>query len=292
MEKDNLKSLITQVYEELLETIDSQDELHKESVVSYLQDIALTIEQMEDINISSLEHTRLAFENAYKIVAHKSIASYKETNEKFEKLSHFSTLSSFTEECHKLQLDMQDEVTRANETIQKLSGQIKQLEETTNLDPLTKIFNRRALNSYLQQICSKDKLNHELHLLLLDIDDFKLVNDTYGHIAGDKVLILIAKILRKILRDGDKVFRYGGEEFVVILNRINAKTCKIIANRIIKIIESNQLIYKGQSLQVTMSIGGTTYKEDDTPESLISRADKALYKSKNNGKNQINMEEE
>jgi len=303
MEKEDLKSLVTQVYKELLETIDLQNVPNKDEVVSYLHNAAFTIDNLALKEIDSIEHAKLAFSNAYKKIADSSISSYKETNGKFAKLTqlHQETLENYkdslidlpsiTEKFDEIQSHMQAEVSRANTIISKLSKQIKELEETTNLDPLTKVFNRRALTTYLENVCQKKELHHELHLLILDIDDFKSVNDTYGHIAGDKVLILIANILRKMLRDGDKIFRYGGEEFIIILNRVTTPVCKKISNRIINIIGTNQLIYKGEALHVTVSIGATKYIPGDTPESLIHKADKALYKAKRNGKNQMQTEE-
>lgn len=303
MEKDDLKSLVTQVYKELLSNIDSQNKPNKEEIVSYLRDAAITIESLADSEIDSIEHAKLTFTNAYKNIADKSISSYKKTNGNFEKLTklHQETLDTYkddlidlpsiSEKFDEIQSHMKEEVTRANSIISKLSSQIKELEENTNLDALTKVFNRRALDSYLGKVCKKGKLKHELHLLILDIDDFKSVNDTYGHIAGDKVLILIANTLRKVLRDGDKIFRYGGEEFVIVLNRLSKERCNLIAKRLISIIDANQLIYKGNSLHVTVSIGATRYIDGDTPNDLIERADRALYISKKNGKNQMTIQE-
>ncbi|NPA66632.1 MAG: GGDEF domain-containing protein, partial [Epsilonproteobacteria bacterium] len=100
-------------------------------------------------------------------------------------------------------------------------------------------------------------------------------------------LIFIAQILKKLLRDGDKIFRYGGEEFIIILNRISTQECIIITERILKQISANKLIYKGDTINVTASIGITKYNENDTPETLINRADIALYEAKNSGKNKI-----
>jgi diguanylate cyclase (GGDEF)-like protein len=185
---------------------------------------------------------------------------------------------------------MSFEVQKANDMISSLTKQVQELEESSNLDSLTKVFNRRALTTYLTKICTKGNIHSNLHLLILDIDDFKLINDTHGHIAGDKILIFIANLLRKTLRDGDKVFRYGGEEFIITLNRIDEDKCKEIGHRILKLISSNQLIYKGTALNVTMSIGATKYQAGDAPDNIINRADKALYKSKHNGKNQMNTE--
>ena len=185
---------------------------------------------------------------------------------------------------------MNNEVNKANSVITKLTLQVKALEEKTNLDALTKVFNRRALSSYLNDACSNEKSSYNFHVLVLDIDDFKLINDTYGHVAGDKVLIFIANILRKTLREGDKIFRYGGEEFVIILNRVNDLQCKNTSNRLLAIIRENKLIYKGETLKVTMSIGATKFVQGDTPDALIARADSALYRAKRNGKNQLRTE--
>jgi len=302
MQKEDLKSLVTQMYEELIENIDSQEDATKEQVVTFLQNAALSISTIDEKKLDTMEHAKLAFTSAYKEIANNSISSYKDTNEVFEGLTkiHQETINEcsemhinlpeITKKFNDIQLQMNAEVERANSIITDLSTQVKELEKNSNLDALTKVFNRRALTTYLNNLCSRKKINYELHLLLLDIDDFKIINDTYGHIAGDRILVFIANMLRKTLRDGDKIFRYGGEEFVIILNRINSESCIEITNRIIKLINSNKLIYKGESLNVTMSVGVTKFYLKDTPDDIISRADKALYRSKKSGKNQMNVE--
>ena len=302
MKKDDLKSLVTQMHEDLLDNIDSQKEPNKEQVITYLQDAVKTIQNIKDDDIDSVEHAKLAFSNTYKEIAKETLSSYKETNDKFKELTQaqekviqtnekeFIDMSSIKTKIEEIQNHMSQEIKRANQVISDLTTQVKELESSSNLDALTKIFNRRALDTYLNNVCDKKELKHELHLLLLDIDDFKQINDKYGHIAGDKILIFVANMLRKALRDGDKVFRYGGEEFLIVLNRIDVNTCQEIAGRILKLVSSNQLFYKGETINVTISIGSTLFYPEDTPETLINRADKALYKSKNSGKNQINME--
>ena len=302
MKKDDLKSLVTQMHKELLENIDSQETANKEQVVHYLEDAIDTIRKINDDEIDSIEHAKLAFTNAYKEIAKKSISSYEETNGKFEKLGklhqsvleeaeeHLIDLPTITQKFDEIQAHMTEEVQRANEIINQLNKQIKELEEDSNLDGLTKVFNRRALDRYLESVTKKGELQHELYLLILDIDDFKNINDTYGHVVGDKILIFIANLLRNTLRDGDKVFRYGGEEFVIILNRITGEKCEEIAKRILHTISTNTLLYKGVSVNVTISIGATKYLKGDEPDMIIDRADKALYHSKEQGKNQLNME--
>lgn len=303
MTKDDLKSLVTEIYENLLENINQQDTpINREEVVEYLRDAAQVVSDISDDKIDSIEHAKSAFTNAYHEIANKSIASYQHTNERFERLSqmHESTLSScndsqidiqtITDKFNNIQAHMTEEVKRANDIISKLSSQVKTLEKESNIDSLTKVFNRRALTKYLDNICAQKNLNHELHLLVLDIDDFKTINDTHGHIAGDKVLIFVANILKKTLRDGDKIFRYGGEEFILILNRIDMYHCKQIATRLLELISKNKLIYKGESLNVTVSIGSTIHVQEDTPDEFVARADKALYSAKKSGKNRLHTE--
>lgn len=301
MRKEDLKSLVKQMYDELIDDIDAQETPNKEQVLTFLQDATDTISNIPNSELDSIEHAKLAFTNRYKEIVHDSLNSYKQTNETFEELSQVHQeaidecdkkhidLTDITQKFNDIQTQMTQEVKRANGIITALTTKVKELEKSSNLDALTKVFNRRALTTYLAQVCSKKQIP-DLHLMILDIDDFKNINDTYGHIAGDKILIFIANMLRKTLRDGDKVFRYGGEEFIIVLNRIDENRCMEIANRILTLIRNNQLIYKGKSISVTLSIGGTKYQQGDTPDELIARADKALYKSKHAGKNQMNSE--
>ncbi len=303
MQKDGLKSLVTQMYQELIDNINSNEHPDKEQIVEFLENAIVSISTIDDSKIDSIEHAKTAFTNAYKEIVEHSLSSYHDTNCRFEELTLMQqkTIDEYDEDFHinfpaikskfeEIQAHMDDEVKKANQIITKLTKKVQQLEECSNLDSLTKVYNRRALTSYISQICAKEELHHDFHILILDIDDFKNINDSYGHIAGDKILIFIANILRKTLRDGDKVFRYGGEEFVITLNRIDDQTCSDVATRILKLINSNKLIYKGIPLTVTTSIGGTKYYTGDTPDTIIHRADTALYKSKRNGKNQITME--
>ena len=302
MNKNDLKSLIIQMNKELLNNIDSQAEATKEQVVGYLQNAITTINNIDGNKTDSIEHAKLQFTNAYKEIAEKSISSYQQTSGELEKISklHKEAVNEFTpyaihmptviNKFNDIQSYMVEEIEKANEVIAMLTKQIEGLEEESNLDGLTKVFNRRALDRYLQSLTSKGEIKHTLHLLMLDVDDFKNVNDTYGHIAGDKVLIYLANVLRRVLRDGDKVFRYGGEEFVIILNRLKQDKCQDIVQRLLLTISTSHLLYKGHSIKITASIGATQYINGDTPQSILERADKALYKSKNSGKNQMNVE--
>jgi diguanylate cyclase (GGDEF)-like protein len=163
-----------------------------------------------------------------------------------------------------------------------------QLEKESNIDPLTKLYNKRALIKDMENILDfgKDK-DLDLALIIFDLDDFKKINDTYGHIAGDKTLIYIGKVLKGALRKETKTYRFGGEEFVVMLNRVDIQEAKRTADRMLKTISESKLIYKNNTIQITMSGGITSHKAGDTIDSIIERADKALYEAKSAGKNRI-----
>jgi diguanylate cyclase (GGDEF)-like protein len=298
MKKNYLKTLVKEIYENLQNNIETSENITKEQVINYLKDTIDAVSNINDTDIDSIEQAKATFNNTYKELMDESLNSYEYTNEKFGELTqlHEKALnecvndkidfSTLTDKFGEIQSHMTKEVKKANKMISELSDKVKTLEETSNLDALTKIFNRRALDSYLKNICCEIMTSCDLHLIMLDLDDFKNINDTYGHVAGDKILIFISNILRKTLRDGDKIFRYGGEEFVIMLNRNSTKECELIANRILKLISSNKLIYKGEQIFVTASIGYTKFNKYDDPDTLLSRADEALYISKNNGKNQ------
>jgi len=182
---------------------------------------------------------------------------------------------------------IESQMIEANETIKNLNQQISILEKTSNLDPLTRTYNRRALDSYLTSICNMKGKVPDTRILLIDIDDFKVVNDSYGHLAGDRILIFLAKLINTTLRDGDKVFRFGGEEFLILLNRSNDQACESISRRILEGVRSNTLLYKAHNIKITLSMGSTKFQEDDTFETFIERADAALLKAKRNGKDQL-----
>lgn len=295
MQNEELKSLVTKMYDNVLNLIDIQETTSKDQLIHYLNDAIKTVESIKDDDIKS---AKFIFEEPYKEIASSSISSYKFTNSKFEKISklHKKTLAdchndqidlpSLTEKFSEIQQHMSDEVNRANNIISLLSTQVKELEKASNIDALTKVLNRRALDTYLTQLC-KTIEKQNFHLLLFDIDDFKLVNDNYGHTTGDKVLIYLANRIKKALRGEDKIFRYGGEEFVVILHNVNDSKCKATSTRLLELIRESKLIYKGNNLSVTVSIGTTPHNEGDSPEMLLNRADKALYSAKKSGKDKI-----
>ena len=173
---------------------------------------------------------------------------------------------------------------------QKKLNEMRLIEEKKKLitesltDPLTGILNRRAILEELSQ-----RMNHHLYdfehlsILMLDIDLFKKINDNYGHIVGDKVLIKVSEIISQLIRGFDTVGRYGGEEFLVILPNTNSENAYKAAERIRKKIEETEF---DDIEHLTVSIGFTSYA-DESIESLINKADQNLYEAKRTGRNKV-----
>lgn len=164
---------------------------------------------------------------------------------------------------------------------------IRCIEENAKVDALTGLHNRRWLEEmYTREINRSNAGNFRLSAFMLDIDHFKHVNDTYGHLAGDQVLISVAKAITDSLRPSDMPVRYGGEEFSVFLPGTSTENARVIAERLRKSVERLRItLSDGQVIPVTISIGFTERIEGDTVRSIIERADQALYNAKQNGRN-------
>ncbi|HEY5715886.1 MAG TPA: sensor domain-containing diguanylate cyclase [Psychromonas sp.] len=155
-------------------------------------------------------------------------------------------------------------------------------------DDLTNLKNRRVFNEELQHFLLLSQRRHSyLSLLFFDLDDFKKINDKFGHQTGDKVLIRIADILQHNLRQTDIMGRWGGEEFIIALIDTDLDDAKIIAEKLKTDIEKDDVLSQLTDKNVTASFGLTTLNSKDTMDSLLSRADDALYEAKKGGKNRI-----
>ena len=159
----------------------------------------------------------------------------------------------------------------------------RKLEYTATHDYLTKALNRHGFfPAFEHLIAQSERYGTPLSLILFDIDNFKKINDTYGHQLGDEVLKRLVKIIRGLLRRSDLLVRYGGEEFVVVLPMTQDPT--VVVEKIRRSVEEDQMLKR---YSVTISAGATTYRKGDTPDSMLARADTALYRAKAEGKNRI-----
>lgn len=166
---------------------------------------------------------------------------------------------------------------------------LRELYESSVRDPLTGMFNRKHFNErLLSELAFATRHKTELSLLLLDIDHFKRVNDTWGHLAGDQVLRSLGAIVGRTIRTEDVFARYGGEEFAIIARDINAVGGIALGERVRTLVEAARIDFEGNVLRVTVSVGVVTLRcigSAVTPDAMVSLADKRLYDAKANGRN-------
>ncbi len=165
----------------------------------------------------------------------------------------------------------------------------KQIHQQTLYDYLTQVYNRRGFSVWINRFIKKNKNNHYCSIIMLDIDDFKNINDKYGHQIGDVVIKETASILTKQAKDNSCIVRFGGEEFLIVTPHLNPKDNKDLAEKIRYLIAqhafSNQ---ENENFHITASIGlANSYETLHSIDKMLSIADNNLYKAKNNGKNQV-----
>jgi diguanylate cyclase (GGDEF)-like protein len=155
-------------------------------------------------------------------------------------------------------------------------------------DQLTQTLNRVSFNDTVKREMNWAKLNTaDLSIIFLDIDHFKVINDQYGHDCGDSTLVAVAKLIKENLRKNDTIFRFGGEEFVILVNQTDLANAELLAKRIRIAIERNILVYDMKPVKVTASLGVSSLRSDDNFDAFIKRADNAMYKAKRSGRNRV-----
>lgn len=170
----------------------------------------------------------------------------------------------------------------------KLQEQLDYTNYIANHDKLTSLYNRYKFDESLEkEIQRANRYAHPLSFIITDLDYFKDINDNYGHQTGDKVLIELANILLKNIRDIDILARWGGEEFVMILPDTDKEQVLSLAEKLRIIIQEHSF---EQSISLTCSFGVTTFHEDDTNDTIFARMDKALYQAKELGRNRVETE--
>jgi diguanylate cyclase (GGDEF)-like protein len=180
-------------------------------------------------------------------------------------------------------------VLKERELTQERVRMMEKLQKLAITDGLTKLHNSRSFYSQIEvEVDRFNRYKHPLSLLLLDIDHFKEYNDTFGHLEGDKVLVRISQIIKSCLRKLDTAYRYGGEEFTVILPETNCEEAKTVAERIRNAVKADKFAPKAQNeVTITISIGVTEYSPEEELSAFIQRADKAMYTSKQEGRNKV-----
>jgi diguanylate cyclase (GGDEF)-like protein len=168
--------------------------------------------------------------------------------------------------------------------------EVARLQRLSQVDPLTGALNRRGLDQAFPEPVAEEVLQPH-SVAMADVDRFKAVNDAYGHAIGDEVLKHVAHVLAAAVRVGDAVIRYGGEEFLLVLPKVDLATAWNIAERARSAVETSGVVAGGVAIRVTISIGVAARRGAETREQLIKRADEALYAAKDAGRNRIETAE-
>jgi diguanylate cyclase (GGDEF)-like protein len=201
-------------------------------------------------------------------------------------------------QIEKMVEDRTEELTGAKSELEQQLAEIyalqSSLQEQAMRDPLTDLYNRRYMDDMLKKEFARAlRKDYPITLILFDIDFFKKLNDTYGHIAGDKVLETLGGIFATHIRIEDYAIRYGGEEFLIVLPQVPYGRSLLRGNQIRQVIQQIEVEYNGKKMKVTVSGGVAGYPDHGTtPHEVISNADLALYKAKQMGRNRIEVYKE
>lgn len=190
-----------------------------------------------------------------------------------------------------LEYSIEERTLELQIALRELSEKNRELEKLSAIDPLTGLMNRRYFDERIVAECRRSKREQSnLGIAMLDIDHFKNINDNYGHLCGDYCLKIFASTLQEVIkRPSDIICRYGGEEFVLILPNTDQDGLIMLLERVRKEVEAKKIIFEGQELQMTVSIGGCSriVLSDDENNSIVAFADKQLYEAKESGRNRV-----
>ncbi len=209
-------------------------------------------------------------------------------------------LDEYRESDEARQQRLEAELVALNQRVQEMEREGEQLRERLREkheqavhDPLTGLYNRLAFDERMaQEFARWKRYRQPMVLLVVDIDRFKRINDTYGHKAGDKALKIIAERILGEVRESDFLARYGGEEFVILMPETTLADGRQVADKLRANVAKSQFHYQGEAVTITVSLGVAAPREGDTPESLFQRADQALYRAKESGRDRVVSEDE
>ena len=180
------------------------------------------------------------------------------------------------------------EVEVAQEKIVQLESELQQMSEKIHEDHLTKVLNRRGLDlAFEREVMIAQRQQWPICYALLDIDNFKVLNDTHGHKVGDEAIVYLINAVKSVTRNEDIVARYGGEEFVILLPNTKLEEATDILSRIRRDLTKKFFLHENKRILITFSAGIAEYKQGERQDQIFKRADEALYRAKKNGKNLI-----
>ncbi|WP_455757384.1 GGDEF domain-containing protein [Sulfurimonas sp.] len=244
----------------------------------------------------NIHHSQSTMDNAYAVYEHFNEVANKwyQVQEKVitledsrDVLISFALDISLQKDAQSKLIDTHVKLTKQTKALEEAQ---KKLKEQANRDPLTNMHNRRYFSEISEKIISITKRSKDpLSLIMIDIDNFKKINDTYGHNVGDEVIKLLANELASTIRQSDVAARFGGEEFAIILPNTDATNAFIFADKLRENIENISYKDKKDTIKFTVSIGVDEFnhENDNNVSASLNRADKALYEAKTTGKNKV-----
>lgn len=230
---------------------------------------------------------------------HDKIGSYSEQIQQADNIESLNQLlAELMQDTRKMQssalnsrtefLAAREEVNAAQEKIAQLESELSEMSEKVQEDHLTGTLNRRGLDSAFEREAARAaRQQTTLCLAVLDIDDFKKLNDTYGHLVGDDALVYLVNAIKDETRSEDVVARFGGEEFIVLLPDTELEMAVSVLTRIKRNLTRKFFLYENKRLLITFSAGVAKYRVGESEDDLVKRADEAMYQAKKNGKNQV-----
>lgn len=257
--KSTLKSLMTSFIDRLGEITESTGEYHQK-IEAYSKKIG------KSNNITELSHLLEDIMQDTRIIQASALRSHEEL------------------------VGTRKQVDEAQAKIQKLEQELNQVSELVQQDQLTGALNRRGMDAAFEREATRaDRSHHPLSVALLDIDNFKRLNDTLGHQAGDQALVHLSSVIKETLRPSDSVARYGGEEFVIVLPEIGLEEAAATVERLQRELTKKFFLHENDRVLVTFSAGVAQRAPEESQEDVIGRADKAMYEAKKTGKNRVVM---
>lgn len=266
--------------------------LDKESVKEMMHSIDGVLDKLSLRLIDIIECSDNSNEDIQGIK--NELESYAEENPVNFKTTHkklYTIAVALEENTKALSSDLKQhssEVTVLSKRVKKLEKELETVKKESKEDFLTKLNNRRALDNAMEIKEEEFRRNdNNYSLVMFDLDKFKNVNDTYGHDAGDAILVAFSKILKKECRIVDTLGRFGGEEFVAVLSETDTEGGVVFAEKVRKRVEKSRFMYKGKHIVITVSSGVAERKKNSSLETTLKASDNYLYKAKNSGRNRV-----
>lgn len=306
--KPNLKSITDEFYgfilaqPELASYIDSDETLLKlkKTHSTYLETLGIGFDSQEYFNRRlrvGVAHARIGLSLSYYFAAYRSltetIVKYLpsriiQSGVSIEDLVLFVNKIASLDMTLAIDIYHESKVQLLVESLDELEDEKDQLSQQIQIDTLTHVSSRLTLIEVLERALNQGrKQDNPVTIAMLDVDKFKLVNDSHGHLVGDKLLKQLASRILGQVRDKDTVGRYGGEEFLLVFPETNGEIALRIAERIRQSIDEDMFHIDDVSLHVTVSLGLTQYQPGESKEELIKRADTAMYQAKKSGRNNV-----